>query len=164
MLRPIAESHAAAEATRVGVPYEPAGIPASLASVDSMVEEAKRRWSARDMAGEVGFLFINHVGDKNAYVSIYRAGTDRVTLTGEGIHFDGPTGRVVHEDPPYHAATATHNFISGALAAVSVRLRRVLIAHIELGSPGRGDLAAAIDPRLPSRPTGICEYLLRARF
>jgi len=38
------------------------------------------------MAGDVGFLSVQHVGDANAYVSVYRAGTDRVTLTGEGIH------------------------------------------------------------------------------
>lgn len=113
MLRPAAEMHAAAEAERVGLPYEPAGVPATLASVDAMVEEAQRRWATRDMAGDVGFLFINHVGDRNAYVSVYRAGTDRVALTGEGIHFEGTTGRVIHEDPPFQAASATHNFVSG---------------------------------------------------
>ncbi len=113
MLRPVAEVHDAAEAARLGLPYEPAGIAAPLASVDAMVSEAQRRWAERDMAGEVGFLFINHVGDQNAYVSIYRAGTDRVTLTGEGIHFAGTTGRVIREDPAANAASGIHNFVSG---------------------------------------------------
>ena len=45
-----------------------------------MVSEAKRRWAGRGMAGEVGFLAVSHIGDANSYVSIYRAGTDRVTL------------------------------------------------------------------------------------
>ncbi len=113
ILRPVAEAHEAAEAERAGLPHEPAGIAAPLASVDAMVAEARRRWAARDMAGDVGFLFINHVGDRNSYVSIFRAGTDRVTLTGEGIHFEGATGRVIREDPAANPATATHNFVSG---------------------------------------------------
>ena len=42
-----------------------------------MMAEARRRWAARDMAGEVGFLQLHHFGDANGYVSIYRAGSDR---------------------------------------------------------------------------------------
>ena len=63
---------------------------APLASVDAMVAEAKRRWAARGMPGEVGFLVVNHVGDANSYVSIYRAGSDRVALVGQAVHFAGP--------------------------------------------------------------------------
>ena len=46
-----------------------------------MVVEAKRRWAARDMPGEVGLLMIEHLGDVNGYVSLYRAGSDRVART-----------------------------------------------------------------------------------
>jgi hypothetical protein len=88
-------------------------VPATLASVDAMVAEAQRRWAARGMAGEVGYLFINHIDDANSTVSVYRAGADRVTLTGQGVHFAGPTGAVIREDPPATAVSGISDFISG---------------------------------------------------
>lgn len=113
LLQPLALKHAAAEAQAKGLAFEPAGVKAPLASVDAMVLEAKRRWAARGMPGEVGFLHVNHVGDKNSHVSIYRAGSDRVTLVGQAVHFDGPTGRVVHEEPPPAPASAVNQFLTG---------------------------------------------------
>ncbi|MDQ8023678.1 MAG: PepSY-associated TM helix domain-containing protein [Moraxellaceae bacterium] len=113
MMKPLAKAHQKLEASRTGLPEEAAGIPAPLASVDAMVAEAQRRWAARGMAGEVGFLGIHHVGDANATVSVYRAGTDRVTLTGEGIHFKGPTGEVIREDDPKTAAAGINDFVTG---------------------------------------------------
>lgn len=113
VLKPQHEAYEAAEAARTGLALEPAGVPAKLASVDAMVAEAQRRWAARGMAGEVGFLFINHVDDANATVSVYRAGTDRVTLTGEGIHFAGTTGAVIREDPPENVVGGITNFVTG---------------------------------------------------
>ncbi|MBL8265027.1 PepSY-associated TM helix domain-containing protein, partial [Steroidobacter sp.] len=113
VLKPQHEAYEAAEAARTGLPLEAAGVPAKLASVDAMVAEAQRRWAARGMAGEVGFLFVNHVDDANATVSVYRAGTDRVTLTGEGIHFAGTTGAVIREDPPEGVVGGITNFVTG---------------------------------------------------
>jgi uncharacterized iron-regulated membrane protein len=113
MLKPLAKAHEVAEAARTGLPHKPAGIAAPLASVDAMVLEAKRRWQARDMAGEVGYLTINHLNDKNGYVSIFRAGTDRVTLVGQGVHFEAATGRVIREDPPLTAVSAVNEFLTG---------------------------------------------------
>jgi uncharacterized iron-regulated membrane protein len=113
VLKQQAEAYEAAEAARTGLPHDPAGVPAKMASVDAMVTEAQRRWAARGMAGEVGFLFINHVDDANATVSIYRAGTDRVTLTGEGIHFSGTTGALIREDPPATAVGGITDFVTG---------------------------------------------------
>lgn len=84
-----------------------------MASVDAMVAEAKRRWAARDMAGEVGYLFADHVGDQNGYVSIYRAGSDRVALVGEGIHFNASTGEVLREDPPRTVVSEINEFLTG---------------------------------------------------
>ena len=84
-----------------------------MSSVDAMVEEAKRRWAARDMAGEVGFLVMHHVGDANSYVSIYRAGSDRVALVGEGIHFKASTGEVLREDPPRTVVSEINEFLTG---------------------------------------------------
>lgn len=101
------------EAAVKGLAFKPAGVPAQLASVDSMVSEAKRRWAARDMPGEVGFLTVNHVGDAASYVSIYRAGSDRVALVGQAVHFEGPTGRVIYEEPPSAAASSINEFLTG---------------------------------------------------
>jgi hypothetical protein len=55
-LEPLARQHAIAEAQAQGLAFKPAGVAAPMASVDAMVLEAKRRWAARAMPGEVGFL------------------------------------------------------------------------------------------------------------
>ena len=113
MLKPMAEAHAQAEAAQMGLPFEASGKPAPLASVDAMVVEAKRRWAARGMAGEVGFLNVSHLGDANSYVSIYRAGSDRVTLVGQGVHFSGPTGKVIYEEPAPSTVSGVADFLTG---------------------------------------------------
>lgn len=112
-LKPLHDAGEVIEAAHTGLPHEPAGVPAPLASVDAMVVEAKRRWAARDMAGEVGSLQIQHIGDANGYVSIYRAGSDRVALVGEGIHFKASTGDVLREDPPRTVVSAINEFLTG---------------------------------------------------
>ena len=101
------------EATARGLAYTPSGKAAPLASVDAMVVEARRRWAARGMPGEVGYLAVMHVGDAASYVSIYRAGSDRVALVGQAVHFAGPTGAVIHEEPPPNAATRVNEFLTG---------------------------------------------------
>jgi len=103
----------AAEERARGLEPEPSGIAAPLASVDAMVVEAKRRWAERGMPGEVGYLYVNHVGDASSYVSVYRAGSDRVALVGQAIHFSGVTGRVVHEEPAPPAAYSVNEFLTG---------------------------------------------------
>jgi uncharacterized iron-regulated membrane protein len=113
VLQPLAERHAQIEAQAKGLALEPAGVKAGLASVDAMVAEAKRRWAKRGIPGEVGYLSINHVGDENGYVSVYRAGSDRVTLVGQGVHFAAPTGRVIYEEPPSSAVLAINDFLTG---------------------------------------------------
>ncbi len=113
LLKPLHDQHAVLEAQRAGLPYERAGVAVPMASVDAMVREAKRRWAARDMAGEVGFLTVTHVGDANSFVSIYRAGSDRVSLVGEGIHFKASTGEVQYEDPPRAAVSEINEFLTG---------------------------------------------------
>lgn len=113
MLKPLHDQHEVLEAERTGLPHEPAGEAAPLASVDAMMAEAKRRWAARDMAGEVGYLFMDHLGDRNGYVSIYRAGSDRVALVGEGIHFKASTGEVLREDPPRSMVAEVNEFLTG---------------------------------------------------
>jgi uncharacterized iron-regulated membrane protein len=113
MLKPLAQAHEVAEAGRTGLPHEPAHIAAPIASVDAMVVEAKRRWAERGMPGEVGYLFIEHLGDKNSYVSLFRAGSDRVALVGQGVHFEAATGRVIREDPAPNAVSSVNEYLTG---------------------------------------------------
>lgn len=112
-LKPLAEQHERLQASAMGLPHEPAGIPAPLASVDAMVSEAKRRWAARDLPGEVGWLWLRHVGDRNGIVSIYRAGSDQVALVGQAVHFEAATGRVIHEEPSLTPVASINEFLTG---------------------------------------------------
>jgi uncharacterized iron-regulated membrane protein len=113
MFKPQAQSHAMAQAQARGLAFKPAGVGAPLASVDAMAREAQRRWAARGMPGEVGFLTVNHVGDANSYVSVFRAGSDRVALVGQAVHFDGPSGRVIREEPAPSAVASVNEFLTG---------------------------------------------------
>ncbi|MEC8848233.1 MAG: PepSY-associated TM helix domain-containing protein [Pseudomonadota bacterium] len=113
LYKPVAKAFEESEAARTGLPHDPAGVAAPLASVDAMVVEAQRRWAERGMAGDVGLLTVEHIGDANAYVSVFRAGTDRIALVGEGIHFKGTTGEVVYEDPPKTVVSGINEFLTG---------------------------------------------------
>jgi uncharacterized iron-regulated membrane protein len=112
-LRPLAEAHEQRESAATGLPHAPAGVTAPLVSVDAMVADAQRRWSVRGMAGEIGYLFVNHPGDANGYVSLYRAGTDRVALTGQGIHYRASDGVLLREDPPETTISSVNEFLTG---------------------------------------------------
>jgi uncharacterized iron-regulated membrane protein len=113
LLKPLAEKHERVEAAAKQLPFDPAGVAAPLSPVDPMVAEAKRRWAARGMPGEVGYLVVNHLGDANSYVSIYRAGTDRVMLVGQGVHFSATSGHVIHEEAPPSAVASVTEFLTG---------------------------------------------------
>ncbi|MBT9463950.1 PepSY-associated TM helix domain-containing protein [Hydrogenophaga sp.] len=113
MLRPLAQAHEVAEAAATGLPHARAGVAGPLASVDAMVLEARRRWDARGMPGQVGFLQVHHVGDANSYVSIYRAGSDRVALVGQAVHFKGSTGEVLREEPAPTVPHGIEEFLTG---------------------------------------------------
>ncbi len=112
-LHDLHDLHERVEARETGLPHERAGVAAPMASVDAMVAQAQQRWAAKGMAGEVGFVSVMHVGDANAYVSVYRAGTDRVALTGEGVHFKATTGELLREDPPRTAVDSVNEFLTG---------------------------------------------------
>ena len=112
-LAPLHEQHEQHEAAETGLPHERAGVPAPIASVDAMVAEAQRRWAAKGMAGDVGYLQVMHAGDANGYVSVYRAGTDRIALTGEGMHFKASSGKLLREDPPPTVVGRINEFLTG---------------------------------------------------
>ena len=57
---------------------------------------------------------VNHVGDANGYVSIYRAGSDRVALVGPGACTStARPARVIHEEPPPAAVAGINDFLTG---------------------------------------------------
>ena len=112
-LQPLHDLHEQVEARETGLPHKRAGVAAGLASVDAMVAQAQRRWQAHGKAGEVGFLVLQHVGDANGYVSVYRAGTDRIALVGDGIHFNAATGTLIREDPPATPVARMNEFLTG---------------------------------------------------
>ncbi|MDZ7925407.1 MAG: PepSY-associated TM helix domain-containing protein [Marinagarivorans sp.] len=113
LLKPLHDYGHEQEAERKGLPHDPAGIAAPMASVDAMVVEAKRRWALRNMPGDVGFLTIEHLGDQNGYVSLYRAGSDRVALVGQAIHFNASTGEVILEEPAPTVLQSINEFLTG---------------------------------------------------
>ena len=112
-MKALHDQHEMLEAKETGLPNERAGVAEPLGSVDAMVAEAQRRWAEKGMAGDVGLLVARHIGDANGFISIYRAGTDRVALTGEGIHFKASTGEVMREDPPETVVHEVGEFLSG---------------------------------------------------
>jgi len=112
-LHDLHDLHERMEAQETGLPHQRAGVPAELASVDAMVAQARHRWEANAKAGDVGFLVVQHVGDSNGYVSVYRAGTDRIALVGDGIHFKGSSGALIREDPAATPVARMSEFLTG---------------------------------------------------
>lgn len=112
-LQPLHDLHERQEAQETLLPTERAGVSVSMSSVDAMVAEAQRRWAARGVAGDVGFLSVRYPGDVNGYVSVYRAGTDRIATTSDGVHFKASTGELLREDPPVSAVARINEFLAG---------------------------------------------------
>lgn len=112
-LHQLHDVHAEMEARETGLPHQRAGVPAGLANVDAMVADAQRRWETKGKAGDVGFLVLQHVGDANGYVSVYRAGTDRIALVGDGVHFKAATGELIREDQAATAVGRVSEFLTG---------------------------------------------------
>jgi uncharacterized iron-regulated membrane protein len=112
-LKPFAEAHERAESQAKNLPLDPAGVPAQLASVDAMIVEAKRHWAARGMPGDVGWVYVEHAGDANAFVTIYRAGSDRVSLVGQPVYFEGRSGKLLYEEPKPTLISGIGDFLTG---------------------------------------------------
>lgn len=112
LMRPLAKMQEMAEAQGTGLPVEPSGRPGDLASIDRMMADARARWAAKGVPGEIGSVVIIHYGDADAYVSISRDNVDRVA-TGETLHFKGTTGALLYEDPPASGIKATQGFLYG---------------------------------------------------
>ncbi len=113
VLQEPALKHAQAEAEAKGLPFAPADIPAPMGSVDTMISQAKQIWRERGQPGEVGYLVVNYPGDSNAYVSIYRAGNDTVSLVGQGIHFNAVSGELIYQEPAPSVVGGINEFLTG---------------------------------------------------
>jgi len=75
---------------------EPAGKPAQLTALASLLEQAHERWSG----GGVGRLTVNNPGDANASVVLVRDGVDRVVHDfGSALTFNGVTGQILGTTP-----------------------------------------------------------------
>lgn len=112
-LEPLHDLHEQQEALETLMPTERTGVAASMSSVDAMVFKAQRLWAARGVAGDVGFLSVRYPGDASGYVSVYRAGTDRIATTSDGIHFKASTGVLLREDPPVSVVARINEFLAG---------------------------------------------------
>jgi uncharacterized iron-regulated membrane protein len=112
LMNPLMEAQEEAEAARTGLAAEPSGRPGGLAPVDAMMADAKARWAANGVPGDVGAVYITHLGDAASYVSISRDTVDRVA-SAETLHFSAATGELVYEDPPANAIEAVDGFLYG---------------------------------------------------
>lgn len=82
--------------------------PAALASLDTMVAEAERRWPG----GKATFVRVWHPGDAASYVEVRRSTAADVTMNLDRVTFDAPTGTVLQrfEASP---VVGVQRFISG---------------------------------------------------
>lgn len=85
-----------------------AGTPGPLASIDSMLVEARQHWGG----GAPAFVRVWHPGDANAYVEVSRSLADRLSLDGQTLYFEGASGQLLHVSrlPP---AAATLDVLAG---------------------------------------------------
>ena len=113
VFRDTAKAFEESEAERNGLPHDPSGVPGTMASVDAMFEEAKRRRADQGLVPEIGFFQIEHFGDANAYVGVYRATTDRVDFFGHPIFFKASTGEVLHQETQQSAVQSIEGFVEG---------------------------------------------------
>jgi len=112
----LAQLHELHEQLEIGeskIPTERSGHAAPLASVDAMMAEARRRWAAHGMPGEVGVIHLRFVGDANAHVAIYPAATNSLQDLLNGVHFNGATGAVLQVDPAPNAVQQVAGFLTG---------------------------------------------------
>jgi uncharacterized iron-regulated membrane protein len=79
-----------------------------LASLDSMVAEAERRWAG----GRVHFVRVWHPGDAAAYVELRRSYAGNVTMNLDQVFFDAGSGAVLHRFEAAPVMTA-QRFIAG---------------------------------------------------
>lgn len=84
------------------------GQPGRLAPLDGMAAQARTRWQG----GEPAFVRVWHPGDAQAYVEISRSLADRLSVDGETLYFDGPSGLLLHQ-ANLKPAAATHSLLAG---------------------------------------------------
>jgi len=91
-----------------GVKREPTSMPAPLASLDAMANEAERLWQGESPY----YVEVSLPGDANATATMYRSVARAVDMNVDTVYFDAATGELLHTHtalPVVHA----QRFISG---------------------------------------------------
>src|SRR3546814_5041497 len=88
-------------------------VPAPLAPIGPMVEQAERHWGSA--AGSVRIL---NPGDRSAQVIVSSAPDAGMSISLRSLTFDGVTGRPVGAQDPSGAATATEDTMIGIHAEI----------------------------------------------
>ena len=73
------------------------GVPAPLASLDAMGQEAERIWAAAGRADKAYLIRVWNPGDREAYVEIRRGIADEVSMNVDRLIFDGHSGALLHQ-------------------------------------------------------------------
>ena len=90
-------------------PGKPSGEAAPLASIESMVREAERRWGPNSVAR----VTATNPGDASARVAITRGEGGRVSMSPQYLLFDGVTGRLVEDKSAVGGAAETRGVMYG---------------------------------------------------
>lgn len=85
-----------------------AGRPAALTNLDALVADAGRIWSGRS-----GRVIIDHPGDANARITVFRSRAETISHRAEWLLFDGVSGRILSADGTTGAAARTGAVLYG---------------------------------------------------
>jgi uncharacterized iron-regulated membrane protein len=93
-----------------GAPAKPAGVPAPLAAIRPIIEQAQRHWGGRAAGG----FSVANPNDANARISVTRAAGRELSSKQPAMQFDGASGALLAQagDAPSGAA-ATHGVMYG---------------------------------------------------
>jgi uncharacterized iron-regulated membrane protein len=95
--------------SRAGFARAAAGVPASMASLDAMVQRAGALWSG----GAPMQIAVSHPGDLRGYVEVTRTIDDVVVYDKHSVFFDAHTGELIKYDRIRPVARA-QRFIAGS--------------------------------------------------
>lgn len=93
-----------------GAPAKPSGVPAPLAAIRPIIEQAERHWGGRAAGG----FSVSNPNDANARISVTRAAGRELSSKQPAMQFDGASGVLLAQagDAPSGAA-ATHGVMYG---------------------------------------------------
>ncbi|WP_419899486.1 PepSY-associated TM helix domain-containing protein [Roseomonas sp. USHLN139] len=90
-------------------PRPRANVPAPLAPVAPMLEEAARRWQG----GTPGRITVSNPGDAQATVQLLRSGSQRISTSAQSLTFDGVSGAVIAQSGEAGPVAQLHGVLYG---------------------------------------------------